>query len=139
ETRGEIQSGRILLRADFIPDNETEDYFKAADVAVLPYKHVYQSGVLFLAHSFGVPILAADVGSLKDEIIEGRTGFVFKPEDHVDLSKAIERYFASDLFASLSSRRQEIRKFATEGHSWDVVGQLTMNVYADMLRPTSSR
>jgi D-inositol-3-phosphate glycosyltransferase len=138
-SREGVEGGRILLKGEYISDDETEVYFKAADVLVLPYRHVYQSGVLCLGYSFGVPILAADVGSLKDEIIEGRTGFVFKPEDRVDLAKAIERYFASDLFTSLSSRRQEIRNFATEAHSWDVVGQLTMNVYADMLRPTSSR
>lgn len=138
-SREGVERGRILLKGEYIPDDETEIYFKAADVLVLPYRHVYQSGVLCLGYSFGVPILVADVGSLKDEIIEGRTGFVFKPEDHVDLAKTIERFFASDLFASLSSRRQEIRNFATEGHSWDVVGQLTMNVYTDMLRSTSSR
>jgi len=138
-SREGVERGRILLKGEYISDDETEVYFKAADVLVLPYRHVYQSGVLCLGYSFGVPILAADVGSLKDEIIEGKTGFVFKPEDSVDLAKTIDRYFASDLFGSLSSRRQEIRNFATEGHSWDVVGQLTMNVYADMLRSTSSR
>ncbi len=96
-----MQSGRVLLRADFIPDDETEVYFKAADVLVLPYRHIYQSGVLFLGHSFGLPVLAADVGSLKDDIVEGKTGFVFRPEDPVDLAKTIERYFASDLYAEL--------------------------------------
>ena len=133
ETRGEIQSGRILLRADFILDNETEVYFKAADVAVLPYKHVYQSGVLFLAHSFGLPVIAADVGSLKDEIVEGMTGFVVTPENPVDLAKAIERYFASDLYANLNDRRQEICDYATERHSWDVVGDATRDVYGRLL------
>ena len=118
-----MQSGRVLLRAEFIPDDETEVYFKAADVLVLPYRHIYQSGVLFLGHSFGLPVLAADVGSLKDEIVEGKTGFVFRPEDPVDLARAIEQYFASDLYADLNSRRQEIRDYATERHSWDVVSQ----------------
>ena len=33
---------------------------------MLPYRHIYQSGVLFLGYSFGLPILAADVGALKD-------------------------------------------------------------------------
>ena len=75
--REDVQRGRVLLRADFIPDDETEVYFKAADVLVLPYRDIYQSGVLFLGHSFGLPVLAADVGSLKDEIVEGKTGFVF--------------------------------------------------------------
>ena len=55
---------------------------------MLPYRHIYQSGVLFSGYSFGLPVLAADVGSLKDEIVEGKTGFVFQPEDPVDLAKA---------------------------------------------------
>ncbi len=132
--REDVQRERVLLRADFIPDGETELYFKAADVLVLPYRHVYQSGVLFLGHSFGLPVLAADVGSLKDEIVEGKTGFVFTSEDPVDLAKAIERYFASDLYANLNSRRLVIRDYATERHSWDVVGDMTVSVYAGLLR-----
>jgi len=132
--REEVQKGQILLRDEFIPDEETEVYFKAADALVLPYRNIYQSGVLFLGHSFGLPVLAADVGSLKDEIVEGKTGFAFRPEDPVDLARSIERYFASEIYADLNSRRQEIRDYATERHSWDVVGQITMNIYADLLR-----
>jgi glycosyltransferase involved in cell wall biosynthesis len=134
----EVQEGLVLLRADFIPDDEAEVYFKAADVLVLPYRQIYQSGVLFLGYSFGLPVLAADVGSLKDEIVEGKTGFVFKPEDPVDLAKAIERYFASDLYTNLRLRRKEIRDFATEQHSWDVVGRATMSIYASLLRTSYS-
>jgi D-inositol-3-phosphate glycosyltransferase len=132
--REDVQHGRILLRADFIPDEETELYFKAADVLVLPYRHIYQSGVLFLGQSFGLPALAADVGSLRDEIVEGETGFMFKPEDPVGLEKAIERYFASDLYAGLNSRRQALRDHAAEMHSWEVVAGLTMGVYANLLQ-----
>ena len=131
--------GRVLLRAVHIPDDETELYFKAADVLVLPYTQVYQSGILFLGYSFGLPILAADVGSLKDEILEGKTGFVFRPEDSVDLATTIERYFASDLFADLDSRRPQIRAYAAERHSWDVVGQITMSRYAKLLRGDARR
>lgn len=132
--REDVRAGRVLLRADYIPDDETEIYFKAADVLVLPYRHVYQSGVLFLGYSFGLPAIAADVGSLKDEIVEGKTGFVFRPRDPVELAKTIERYFASDLYAQLSVRRQEIRDFAIKQHSWDVVGQATLSTYASLLR-----
>ena len=76
----------MLLRDGFILDDETELYLKAADVLVLPYRYIYQSGVLFLGHSFGLPVIAADVGCLKDEIVEGQTGFIFRPEDPVDLA-----------------------------------------------------
>jgi D-inositol-3-phosphate glycosyltransferase len=130
----QVERSQVILRADFIPDGETEVYFKAADLLVLPYRHIYQSGVLMLGYSFGLPVAAADVGSLRDEIVEGETGFVFRPEDPGDLARAIEQYFASDLYRNLSGRRQEIRDYATRRHSWDVVGQITINAYASLLR-----
>ncbi len=129
-----VQTGQVLLKAEFVADSETEVYFKAADLLVLPYKHVYQSGVLFLGYSFGLPVVAADVGSLKDEIVEGETGFVFIPEDAADLARAIEEHFASETYANLNGRRQGIRDYATERHSWDVVGGIIMSVYANLLR-----
>ena len=86
--------------------------------------------MLFLGYSFGLPVLAADVGSLKEEIVEGETGFVFRPEDPVDLARAIETYFSSDLFSNLSARRLEIRDYAMKQNSWTAVGQSTMRVYA---------
>jgi glycosyltransferase involved in cell wall biosynthesis len=133
EIADEVESGQVILRAGFIPDEDTELYFKAADVLALPYRQIYQSGVLFLAHSFGLPVLATDVGSLKDDIVEGRTGFMVRPEDASDLARVIQRYFESDLYQNLSYCRQEIRTFAIERHSWDVVGQITGNVYKGLL------
>src|SRR6266700_203772 len=53
---------RVVERIEYIPDEETELFFKAADVLILPYAHVFQSGVLFLGYSFGLPAIAADVG-----------------------------------------------------------------------------
>jgi len=132
--REDVQRGQIILKAEFIPDDDTEVYFKAADVLILPYRDIYQSGVLFLGQSFGLPVIAADVGSLKDDIVESKTGFTFRPEDPVDLARAIERYFASGLYADLNRRRQEIRDYATGRHSWEVVAHATMSVYASLLR-----
>src|SRR6516162_2317444 len=38
----DVQGGKVLLRGDYIPDDDTEIYFKAADVLVLPYRYIYQ-------------------------------------------------------------------------------------------------
>ena len=133
----EVQEGRVLLRAEHIPDAETELYFKAADVLVLPYRDIYQSGILFLGYSFGLPSLAADVGSLRDEMVEGRTGFLFEPEDPTDLARAIEKYFASALYRDLNQHRREIQDYARQGHDWNIVGQATTAVYAGFLKSSS--
>lgn len=123
----------ILLRLEFVPDDETEVYFKAADVAILPYASISQSGILFLAYSFGLPVVATDVGSFRHDIVEGRTGFVCRPCDTEDLARAIERYFDSDLFRNLTHRRQEICEYARSRNSWDIVGNITRKVYEELL------
>lgn len=129
QMREPIRTGQILVRSDYIPDEETEVYFKAADVLVLPYRYIYQSGVLFLGYSFGLPVLVSDVGSLRDEVVEGSTGFIFRPEDPEDLAQAIERYFASNLYVNLSRRRQQIFRYAVERNSWEIVAGRTIAVY----------
>jgi D-inositol-3-phosphate glycosyltransferase len=127
------KNGSVISRIEFIPDEDMELYLKAADVLVLPYKEIFQSGVLFLAYTFGLPVIAADVGSFREEIVEGKTGFLCKPGDVEDLANTIEKYFASDLYRSLKSRRQEIRDYAYAVHSWDAVANLTRKAYEEIL------
>ena len=135
----DIKDGRILLRDEFIPDEETELYMKAADVLVLPYRYIYQSGVLFLGYSFGLPVLVSDVGSLRNDVVEGKTGFVFQPESPEEISRAIDRYFSSELFADLEHRRSEIKDYAMMRNSWDVVGRMTMDGYSILSQESSSK
>jgi glycosyltransferase involved in cell wall biosynthesis len=129
----------VLAKIEYVPDETTELYFKAADLLVLPYTHVFQSGVLFLGYSFGLPAIAADVGSLKEEIVEGETGFAFKPRDSSDLAKTIKRYFVSELFSELENRRPKIKEYANERNSWNKVAAITTAVYSDLLRSTEDR
>jgi glycosyltransferase involved in cell wall biosynthesis len=124
---------RVLQRIQHIPDEKVELYFKAADAVILPYTEVFQSGVLFLGYSFGLPAIAADVGSLREEVIEGETGFVFNAHNSSDLAEKIERYFVSDLFRNLESRRSQIKVYANERYSWDKVAKITTAVYSDLL------
>jgi glycosyltransferase involved in cell wall biosynthesis len=128
-----IDPSRTFLKIEFVPDEATELYFKAADVLVLPYTEIFQSGVLFLGYSFGLPVIAADVGSMKDDIVEGKTGYLFEKKDAADLARVIERYFASDLYANLPQERKKIQDYATARHSWETVSKMTRTVYQELL------
>jgi glycosyltransferase involved in cell wall biosynthesis len=110
-----------------------EVYFKAADVAVIPYVEIFQSGVPFLSYSFGLPVIATDVGSLKDDIVEGGTGFLCRPKNPADLARTIRTYFASDLYHNLETRRSQIREFANDRYSWLRVGKILDEVYRRVL------
>jgi len=103
-------------------------------VLVLPYTRIFQGGVLFLGYGFGLPVIASNVGSLREEIVEGKTGFVFKARDSSDLAGIIGKYFESELFRDLESQRPAIRAYANEGYFWDKVAAITTAVYSDLLR-----
>lgn len=125
--------GSTIRRIEYVPDEETEIYFKAADVLVLPYTQIFQSGVLFLGYHFGLPTIAADVGSLRDDIVEGETGLICRPADPEDLARALRDYFAGSLYADLTGQRPRIRRYAAEKYSWDRVGGITEEVYGAIL------
>jgi glycosyltransferase involved in cell wall biosynthesis len=128
---------RIIPKLEFIPDEDTELYFKAADVLVLPYKDIFQSGVLFLGYSFGLPSIAADVGSFREDIVPSETGFLYSPGDSMSLANTIEYFFQSDLYKELHTRRGDIRDYAFARYTWDTVGELTRKVYQGLVAPGS--
>jgi D-inositol-3-phosphate glycosyltransferase len=134
--RNDRENRGVLLNLDFIPDSDVEIYFKAADVLVLPYRSIYQSGILFLALSFGLPVIVSDVGSLKDEIVSGKNGYVFKPDETADIARTIQLYFRSDLYVHLDQRRNEIRTAAAGRNSWESAARATMGVYSRLLNPS---
>lgn len=138
ETVRKIEEGPLKEQVHqctrFIRDEEIEVFFKAADVLVLPYTQIFQSGVLFMAYSFGLPVIATDVGSFARDIIAGQTGFICRPKDPADLTRALETYFASDLYRNLGERRTDIRDFVEKNHSWATVAYQTRDVYAALAR-----
>ena len=131
--RSDASRTKITQRLEYIPEDETESYFKAADVLALPYTEIAQSGVLVLGYRFGLPAIATDVGSFREDIIEGGTGFLCRPGDAVDLARKIETYFQSPLFKGLATRRLEIRAYAAQRYSWEAVSRLTCAVYQELL------
>ena len=123
----------VIQRIEYIPDEEIEVYYKSADVLILPYKHIFQTGVLFISYYFGLPVIATDVGSFREDIMEGETGFLCKPNDPVDLSDKIVKYFQSDLYKNLGEKRFSIKEYAAKRYSWERVSEETKNVYKKIL------
>lgn len=125
-------SDLIAQRIEYIPEEEVEIYFKAADLCLLPYRRIYQSGVLLLAYSFGLPAIASDVGGLPEEVVEGETGYVCRAADPGDLADKIALYFESSLYRDLGQKRDEIRQRAETEHSWKSLAQATCRVYRSL-------
>lgn len=81
----------IVWHNRFIEDDEIRPLFEAADVLLLPYRHIDQSGVLFQAFRYGVPVIASDVGSFRDYVF-GDSGFICRPNDSGSLKDALQKF-----------------------------------------------
>ena len=117
-----------------IPVDEVEVYFGASDCLVLPYKRIFQSAVLFLAYRFGVPIIATDIGSFREDVIDGETGFICMPNNAADMAEKLTLFFGSTLFRQREQTRKHIMELAERKYSWSDIGRRTYDVYERILK-----
>ena len=118
--------GNVRFVPRFITDPEIPAYFRRADVVVLPYREIEQSGVLYTALAFGKPTIASDVGGFSDV---GRTGGVrlVPPGDPAALRGALE-----ELLGDEEARRalgEAAAQLARTDYSWDAIAERTLEIY----------
>jgi glycosyltransferase involved in cell wall biosynthesis len=110
---------KITQHVRYISDNEVPLFFSAADVCALPYKSATQSGITSIAYHFDLPIIATDVGGLKESIEHNKTGLIVDSPDTTLIRNTIIDYFSNnkkDLFTSnISQLKKEL--------SWDHLAQ----------------
>lgn len=105
----------VTLVDGYLPDDEVEPYFAAADLCVLPYESATQSGVIQIAYSFGLPVVATDVGGLPEVVPDGRTGYIVPPRDEGALAEAVIRFFDEDRAKAFAENIAQ----ENEKYSWD--------------------
>ncbi len=83
---------QLILRTEFIPDQEVQYYVCAADAVVQPYRNATQSGVTPLAYHFEKPMIVTDVGSLPSLVPHEKVGLVTQPDPRA-IADAILRFY----------------------------------------------
>lgn len=62
---------RVTWEFGYLTENRVSQLLGAADVLVMPYRQIDQSGVLFAALRHGLPVVAFDVGNLVEYLPNG--------------------------------------------------------------------
>lgn len=101
----------LILKTDFIPDDEVKNYFCAADVVIQPYRNATQSGVTPLAYHFEVPMIVTNVGNLPVMVPDNKVGLVAKPAAE-SLAEKILEYFEKGENHFLPHLVEEKKKFS---------------------------
>ena len=83
-------SEKVLGFIRFIEDDERDLFFKACDVLVLPYRKIYQSGVLLMATSYRIPVIASDLTPNSDIIEHHKSGLLFEAGSVSSLNEQLQ-------------------------------------------------
>lgn len=105
---------RIKVHLNYVSDQEVTNFFSAADVCILPYKSATQSGITAISHHFCVPIIATDVGGLKETIKNEENGLIVESSNAEKIKFSIQKYFNE----GLKSKFEEKLKQENEENSW---------------------
>jgi glycosyltransferase involved in cell wall biosynthesis len=113
----------------FVDDGELAALFERAELVVLPYREIDQSGVLFTALAFAKPLLLSDVGGFP-EIAATGAARTFPAGDVDALRAALAELLADPAARGAMSVRA--RTLAQGELSWESVASRTLALYESL-------
>ena len=117
----------LVMRTDYIPADEINNFFCAADMVVQPYKTATQSGVTQIGYHFNKPMLVTDVGGLAEIISDRKSGYVVAPNSRA-IADAIIDFYDGQRETSFIRETQELKK----NFSWDKLTMKIMEIYEEV-------
>jgi glycosyltransferase involved in cell wall biosynthesis len=126
-------AGRLnaVHRFGYIPFSEVAGYFAAADAVAMPYRRVSQSGVLYLALSLGVPVVATEVGALPEVLTDGDSALLVPPESPDALAEALIRLLGD---RELGDRLARGGRSLADRHSWPSIADSTEAAFSRIVQ-----
>ena len=119
------RDSRILLRLEFIPDEDMQIYMNACDWVVLPYKKLLNSGSVLLALSFARPVIVPQRGAITELIRDGEHGYSYVKDN--ELVNSLNRALAtpSEQWQQMCSQAQIL----AQKYDWSKIGSQLYQVY----------
>jgi glycosyltransferase involved in cell wall biosynthesis len=106
-------------------------YYAAADVVALPYRRIYQSGVLMMAMTYGRSVIVSDLPGMTEVITDGVNGYVFSQGSKDELAKTVIRALQDGAERERVSLRASA--YIREHHDWTRIGHQTAELYEAVL------
>tara|TARA_B100000902_G_scaffold163425_2_gene158627 strand:+ start:48930 stop:50087 length:1158 start_codon:yes stop_codon:yes gene_type:complete len=116
-----------IVHNKYIKSEHVADYFCSADISVLPYKRISQSGVLMMSMSYNCPVLVSNLLPFTEIINDDITGYIFESENINSLSQKILSIFSNE--KSLIKCKDLASNEIKTKYSWNEIGRKMKNIY----------
>ena len=117
----------VEVENNHVPPAQIGREINRAAVVVAPYVRASQSGVVIAAQSLGRPVVASDVGGLRDDIVPGQTGVLVRPGDPVGLADALVTLLESS--ETRESMGRQAKEWMATARSWNKIARDTVALY----------
>jgi glycosyltransferase involved in cell wall biosynthesis len=122
--------GTVRFVDRFVTDPEIPAFMRRADLVVLPYRNIEQSGVLYTALAFGRPLVLSAVGGFP-EVAERGAARLVPPGDPQALAETLAELLADP--SALEALSAAAAREASTTYSWDRVAGETLDLYRELL------
>lgn len=126
---GKRQTGpRIDVRFGYVAQQSLSNCLAAADVVVFPYRHIYQSGALMLALTYGKAIVASDIAGFREYLQQGETAVLCDATKAQALAAVIDRLLSDPQYRARLG--DNARRAALTTYSWASIARTISEGYA---------
>jgi len=117
-TRNGSLDKKSIIKFGYATEQELALNISACDAIILPYRKTFQgdSGIMSLACSYKIPLIASDCGLIGGALKTYNLGILFEPESVQAFKAAIESFATMDA-GSISAIQRSMAAYQ-EAHSW---------------------
>ena len=106
------------------------DYYRAADVCLVPSRSESFGLVALEAAACGTPVVAADVGGLRSLVDHAETGYLIDSRDPVDYATPVAKLLADEMLANDMGSQAAAR---SRRYSWNMTAARLRRLYGDLV------
>jgi len=119
--------GTVRFVERFVSDPEVPAYMRRADVVVLPYREIDQSGVLYTALAFGKAMVLSEVGGFAEVGRAHGAAHLVPPGDPAALRDALAELLERP--EERAALERAAAAAASGPYSWDDIARRTLALY----------
>lgn len=126
---GTLEIGEKVRIIGEVGEEQLPLFYSIADILVFPtVVNTEGFGLVALeAMASETPVIASRIAAIPEVVVDGVTGILFEPGNHVELARKIEELLANENVRQRMGR--EGRKLVESKFTWESCGRRTLNIY----------
>lgn len=121
---------QIRFELTWISDDRLKELFSTHAIVVLPYKDIDNSGLVYLAMSYGKVVVASDLNMFKEIISDRVNGLLFEKNNSEDLQSKLHEFLENpDLLCKIGQNAKNL--MGTE-YSLSNIGDKLVKAYVNI-------